>query len=100
MKEKLETLPFIDIPTHFSIFGCADCVCKTCLMWWSSRCPHGECYDEYRAKVIPYDKAHPNEPPRTTWSNWKTDQAYWCRGFQKPHRKNLHRSRMPCLEFG
>lgn len=49
-------------------------------MWWSGRCPYGGCYDHHRAEVNPYDKAHPNEPPRTAWSNWKTDQAYWCRG--------------------
>lgn len=23
---------------------------------------------------------HPDEPPRTAWSDWKTDQAFWCRG--------------------
>lgn len=27
---------------HFGI-GCGSCVCKTCLYWWSSRCP---CADE------------------------------------------------------
>lgn len=62
------------------LFGCEDCLCRSCMFWWSSRCPHGECYDEYRAKVNPYDKAHPNDPPRTLWSNWKSEQAYWCRG--------------------
>lgn len=56
------------------------CVCKSCLMWWSGRCPYGGCYDDYRAATVPYDKAHPNAPPRTGWSNWKEDQAYWCRG--------------------
>ena len=60
-------------------FGC-ECICRDCLMWWSSRCPYGECYDDHRAEVNPYDKAHPNEPPRTAWSNWKDDQAFWCRG--------------------
>lgn len=29
---------------------------------------------------MPYDKAHPGKPPRTEWSSWKTDQAFWCRG--------------------
>lgn len=37
-------------------------------------------WDNYRAKVNPYDKAHPNEPPRTYWSDWRRDQAYRCRG--------------------
>lgn len=56
------------------------CVCKSCLMWWSGRCPYGGCYDHHRADVLPYDKEHPNDPPRTGWSNWREDQAYWCRG--------------------
>lgn len=56
------------------------CVCRSCLMWWSSRCPYGGCYDDHRAEVNPYDKAHPNKPPRTGWSDWKDDQAHWCRG--------------------
>ena len=63
-----------------NIGGCGDCACRTCLMWWSNRCPHGDCYDDHRAKVDPYDKAHPNNPPRKTWTNWATDQAFWCRG--------------------
>lgn len=60
--------------------GCDDCICRSCLYWWSSRCPYGKCYDDYRAEAEPYDKAHPKEPPRTGWSDWKTQQAYWCRG--------------------
>lgn len=60
-------------------FGC-ECICRDCLMWWSSRCPYGGCYDDHRAEVNPYDKAHPNKPPRTAWSNWKDEQAFWCRG--------------------
>lgn len=63
-----------------SIAGCGSCLCKTCLLWWSNRCPHGECFDDLRAKEHPYDKAHPCDPPRTGWSNWKNDLAYWCRG--------------------
>lgn len=62
------------------VAGCGSCICKSCLFWWSSRCPFGECYDDHRAEIDPYDKAHPNDPPRTGWSNWKTDQAFWCRG--------------------
>lgn len=60
--------------------GCDDCICRSCLYWWSSRCPYGKCYDDHRAVVEPYDEAHPEEPPRTGWSHWETQQAYWCRG--------------------
>lgn len=60
--------------------GCGNCVCRCCLYWWSKRCPFGDCWDDHRAQINPYDKAHPDKPPRTGWSNWKTDQAYWCRG--------------------
>lgn len=62
--------------------SCGQCICNSCLYWWSKRCPHGECYDDYRAKEKPYDKAHPDEPPRTSWSNWNKpgEQAHWCRG--------------------
>ena len=67
-------------PEDMRTFSCTKCACKHCLMWWSSRCPYGECFDNYRALTNPYDKAHPGEPPRTSWSNWKKDQAYWCRG--------------------
>ena len=63
-----------------SMGGCGECVCKDCLYWWSGRCPYGECYDDYRAKNEPYDKAHPGEPPRTAWTDWENDQAHWCRG--------------------
>ncbi|MDD3338452.1 MAG: hypothetical protein PHS82_06295 [Lachnospiraceae bacterium] len=59
---------------------CKPYICNRCLYWWSSRCPYGKCYDDHRSKISPYDKAHPDRPPRTAWSNWKTDQAYWCRG--------------------
>ena len=60
--------------------GCDDCICKSCLYWWSSRCPYGKCYDDYRAAAEPYDKVHMEEPPRTGWNHWETQQAYWCRG--------------------
>lgn len=61
---------------------CGNCICRNCLYWWSHRCPHGGCYDDLRAKENPYDKAHPNEPPRTMWSYWNRpgEQAHWCRG--------------------
>lgn len=60
--------------------GCGNCICRHCLYRWSLRCPFGGCYDDGRAVKNPYDKAHPKEPPRTGWSDWRTDQAYWCRG--------------------
>ena len=49
-------------------------------MWWSGRCPFGGCYDDKRATELPWDKAHPNEPPRKAWTDWKNDQKHWCRG--------------------
>lgn len=62
--------------------SCSPCICQKCLYWWSSRCPNGGCYDDFRAKENPYDKAHPDNPPRTTWTNWNKpgEQAHWCRG--------------------
>lgn len=63
-----------------STWSCSSCICRTCLMWWSGRCPYGGCYDDHRALTTPYDKAHPNDPPRTAWTNWKTEQSFWCRG--------------------
>ena len=64
------------------IHHCGQCVCENCLYWWSKRCPHGDCYDDIRAKENPYDKAHPDEPPRKMWSHWNKagEQAHWCRG--------------------
>lgn len=61
---------------------CTECICRNCLYWWTNRCPHGTCYDNYRAKSDPYDKAHPGKPLRTSWSNWNKpgEQAHWCRG--------------------
>ena len=62
--------------------GCGKCLCIACLYWWSERCPYGSCWDDHRADVDPYDKAHPEEPPRTWWSDWNKpgEQAHWCRG--------------------
>lgn len=68
-----------DTPLKSSM-GCGECLCASCLMYHSCRCPYGECYDGHRAKTNAYDAAHPGQPPRTQWSTWKTDQAYWCRG--------------------
>lgn len=62
--------------------GCDDCICRNCLYWWSSRCPHGKCYDDKRAIDNPYNAVHPDEPPRTAWSDWARpgEQEHWCRG--------------------
>ncbi len=75
-----ETLRLCEIPIRMSVGGCGDCICRKCLMWWSDRCPMGECFDSYRAEKIPYDVMHPDGQPRKAWSNWESDQAYWCRG--------------------
>lgn len=71
------------ISTRDGIFpGCDSCVCRSCLYWWSYRCPYGGCYDNLRVQENPYDKAHSDKPPRTAWSNWNKpgEQAHWCRG--------------------
>ena len=62
--------------------GCSDCICKNCLYWWSSRCPYGSCYDDYRAKENPYNRAYPDKSPRKQWSDWNKqgEQEHWCRG--------------------
>ena len=61
--------------------SCEGCICHSCLMWWSNRCPHGGCYDDRRALERPYDAEHPGEV-RKAWSNWakSLEQAHWCRG--------------------
>lgn len=61
---------------------CSQCVCDACLYRASERCPHGKCYDDYRAETDPYDAAHPDKPLRTGWSNWDKpgEQEHWCRG--------------------
>lgn len=67
---------------HKTFVGCESCVCRHCLFWWSSRCRYGECWDDHRAIINPYDKAHPDQPLRKLWSNWDKlgEQAHWCRG--------------------
>lgn len=59
--------------------SCTDCLCRYCLRFWQGRCPHGECYDDYRAKTDPYT-AH--KPERHTWTDSQKpgEQAHWCRG--------------------
>lgn len=62
--------------------SCSHCVCQSCLWRNSGRCPYGKCYDDKRAIDNPYNAAHPEEPPRISWSNWNKpgEQAHWCRG--------------------
>lgn len=57
--------------------GCGTCICRSCLLWWSQRCPYGGCYDEHRAKVDPWPG-----PVRKSWTDWNKpgEQAHWCRG--------------------
>lgn len=64
------------------ISSCSDCACRNCLLWWSSRCPYGGCFDDKRAVEDPYDKAHTDKQPRTAWTDWNKpgEQAHWCRG--------------------
>ena len=65
-----------------TLASCGECICRKCLYWWSGRCPHNGCYDDYRAKDDPYDKVHPGKQSRTAWSDWNSpgEQAHWCRG--------------------
>lgn len=58
---------------------CSTCLCEKCLYHQSSRCPFGECWDDRRASIKPYDAVHPGSQ-RKEWSNWERDQAFWCRG--------------------
>jgi len=64
---------------RMSLPSCKNC-CRKCLYWWSSRCPHGLCYDDYRAKHDPYEKRTGHH--RTSWSNCEMpgEQDHWCRG--------------------
>ena len=57
--------------------GCGDCVCRSCLLWWSGRCPYGGCWDEERARSDPWPG-----PVRKAWTDWNKpgEQAHWCRG--------------------
>jgi len=67
-------------PKSSGLKGCGGCICKKCLFGRSGRCPYGGCFDDLRAKAMPYFNAHPDEPPRTLWSNWEAEQGHWCRG--------------------
>ena len=62
--------------------NCCTCVCRSCLYWWSGRCPYGGCWDDYRAETEPYGRAHPDAPLRKGWSHWNEpgERDHWCRG--------------------
>ena len=86
--------------------GCGPCICRRCLYYRSDRCRYGLCYDDKRASDDPYDKAHPDEPPRDAWSDWDKpgEQAHWWRGgicyptYQCDHFKKFMGKRFePCI---
>ena len=64
-----------------AMMSCTECICRSCLLWWSGRCPYGGCYDDHMAKIAPYDEAHPGKV-RKAWTEWDKpgEQAHWCRG--------------------
>lgn len=68
-------------PVGVRIGGCGGCVCTDCMKRWQMSCPYGECFDDYRAEMKPYDAAHPGVV-RKGWSHWNKpkEQAHWCRG--------------------
>lgn len=82
MTGQISLIDYIHERDNITFGGCGKCVCRSCLYWWSGRCPYGGCWDNHRAETDPYDKAHPDEPPRTAWSYWDKpgEQAHWCRG--------------------
>lgn len=90
MGEQISIEQWMESRKEMTWGGCTGCICRSCLFWWSSRCPYGDCWDDYRAKTNPYDKTHPDQPPRTLWSNWNKpgEQAHWCRG--GTHYPNYH----------
>ena len=82
MSGKMEQLSVFDlIEPKLSVGGCGACVCKGCMRQWQGRCPYGRCFDDVRAKNMPYDKAHPGVI-RKQWSEWNKpgEQEHWCRG--------------------
>ena len=62
--------------------NCSDCICYSCLYYWSARCKYGGCFDDYRAKYKPFTGQHPGQAPRKQWSEWNKpgEQEHWCRG--------------------
>lgn len=94
MKGQIELLDYLkSIEQPKAEMTCKNCYCKSCLYWWSSRCPYGMCWDDRRAEVNPYTKAFPDNPPRTGWSNWnkRGEQEHWYRGgIFYPERKCEH----------
>ena len=82
MHGQISVFDYLNSIPEFSLGGCGPCICKKCLYWWSHRCPNGGCFDDNRAIEDPYDRAHPDKPPRTAWSDWNKpgEQEHWCRG--------------------
>ena len=69
------------VPQTGEIGGCGRCICNDCMEGLRARCPYGGCYDDRRARVLPYDAAHGGKI-RKLWSDWHKpgEQAHWCRG--------------------
>ena len=59
MTGQISLIDYIHDRDGVTFGGCGKCVCRSCLYWWSGRCPYGGCYDKHRAEIDPYDKAHP-----------------------------------------
>ena len=70
MNGQLTISDYLQARDNTPIKHCGQCVCRSCLYWESGRCPFGGCYDDHRAAIVPYDKAHPDRAQRTAWSNW------------------------------
>ena len=82
MKGQITITDYLQTRDNILFGHCGQCVCDKCLYNVSGRCPYGRCGDDHRAKIDPYDKAHPGRPQRTAWSNWDKpgEQTHWCRG--------------------
>lgn len=78
---QLSIISCLQLPERNKMY-CKNCLCKRYLYWWSSRCPVGECFDDMRAVIAPYDKIHKEKEPRKMWSDWNKpgEQSHWCRG--------------------
>ena len=61
------------------IAGWCDACCQRCLYWWSGRCPHGGCFDDYMATTFPRERLTGKH--RTGWENCECpgEQDHWCR---------------------
>jgi len=69
----------MDMPS--AAVHCGKCICDRCMKWWQHTCPYGDCFDDRRAELMPYDKCH-GGAIRKQWSDWSKpgEQAHWCRG--------------------